>query len=122
MAKYATTIRTGTVYIEDRRYVVCVNAEEVESDRLKRETIVAALREQLHKGDKSLVGNKGYRQYLKVEGEGHFAVDEAKLKEEARAMTASGFCGPTPSYRRKKSQGNTRSSGWWSIGFEAAKP
>jgi transposase len=77
-------LKVKDVYIEDRRYVVCINAEEVESDRLKRETIVAALREQLHKGDKSLVGNKGYRQYLKVEGEGHFAVDEAKLKEEAR--------------------------------------
>jgi len=77
-------LKVKDVYVDDRRYVVCVNHEEVESDRLKRETIVAALREQLHKGDKSLVGNKGYRQYLKVEGEGHFAVDEAKLQEEAR--------------------------------------
>jgi transposase len=77
-------LKVKDVYVEDRRYVVCVNPEEVESDRVKRQAIVAALREQLHKGDKSLVGNKGYRQYLKVEGEGHFAVDEAKLEEEAR--------------------------------------
>jgi transposase len=77
-------LKVKDVYVEDRRYVVCVNPEEVESDRLKRETIVAALREQLRKGDKSLVGNKGYRQYLKVEGDGHFEVDEAKLEEEAR--------------------------------------
>jgi len=77
-------LKVKEVYVDDRRYVVCINPEEVESDRLKRETIVAALREQLHKGDKSLVGNKGYRQYLKVEGAGHFAVDEAKLQEEAR--------------------------------------
>ena len=26
--------------------------------------------------DKSLVGNKGYRRYLKVEGSGHFVIDE----------------------------------------------
>jgi hypothetical protein len=77
-------LKVKDVSVDDRRYVVCVNPEEVESDRLKRETIVAALRAQLHKGDKSLVGNKGYRQYLKVEGKGHFAVDEAKLQEEAR--------------------------------------
>jgi hypothetical protein len=64
--------------------VVCVNAEEVEHDRLAREAIVAGLREQLRQGDKSLVGNKGYRRYLKVEGAGHFVVDEAKLAEEAR--------------------------------------
>jgi Transposase DDE domain len=77
-------LKVKDVYVADRRYVVCVNAEEVETDRVQRETIVAALREQLRKGDKSLVGNKGYRQYLKVEGEGHFAIDEAKLEEEAR--------------------------------------
>jgi transposase len=77
-------LKVKEVNIEDRRYVVCVNVEEVEHDRLKREAIVASLREQLQAGDKSLVGNKGYRQYLKVEGEGHFAIDEAKLVEEKR--------------------------------------
>src|SRR5262249_21912085 len=45
---------------------------------------VAALREQLRQGDKSLVGNKGYRRYLKVEGDSHFVIDEAKLQQEAR--------------------------------------
>jgi hypothetical protein len=77
-------LKVKEVRIEDRRYVVCVNVEEVEHDRAKREATVAALREQLRAGDKSLVGNKGYRQYLKVEGEGHFAIDEAKVEEEAR--------------------------------------
>jgi Transposase DDE domain len=77
-------LKVKEVCIEDRRYVVCVNAEEVEHDRLARDAIVAGLREQLRQGDKSLVGNKGYRRYLKVEGAGHFVVDEAKLAEEAR--------------------------------------
>jgi len=39
---------------------------------------VAALAEQLRRGDKALVGNKGYRRYLTIEGDGHFAIDEAK--------------------------------------------
>jgi hypothetical protein len=77
-------LKVKDVYVEGRRYVVCVNAEEVESDRARREALVASLREQLAKGDKALVGNKGYRRYLKVEGEGHFALDETKLTEEAR--------------------------------------
>jgi hypothetical protein len=42
--------------------------------------IVAHLKEQLRRGDKSLVGNKGYRRYLKVEGESHFALDEKQIK------------------------------------------
>jgi hypothetical protein len=77
-------LKVKEVKMEERRYVVCVNAEEVESDRLRREQIVAALREQLRKGDKSLVGNKGYRQYLQVEGDSHFGIDEAKVAAEAR--------------------------------------
>src|SRR6516164_3032053 len=77
-------LKVKDVYVAGRRYVVCLNAEAVASDRARREAIVAALREQLARGDKPLVGNKGYRRYLKVEGEGHFVIDEAKLEEEAR--------------------------------------
>ena len=52
-------------------------------DAADRAAIVAALREQLKQGDKSLVGNRGYRKYLKGQGP-HFEIDEAKLKAEAR--------------------------------------
>jgi hypothetical protein len=77
-------LKVKEVRIGGRRYVVCINSEQVEHDREQREKIVDALREQLRQGDKSLVGNKGYRRYLKVEGDRHFAIDEAKLAEEAR--------------------------------------
>ena len=52
--------------------------------RMKREAIVAHLKDQLRNGDKSLVGNKGYRRYLKVEGGGHFVIDENRVKAEER--------------------------------------
>ena len=42
------------------------------------------LKEQLRSGDKSLVGNKGDRRYLKVEGSGHFVIDEKQVKAEER--------------------------------------
>ena len=77
-------LKVKEVWVQDRRYVVCVNVEQVEHDRRQRAEIVTALQEQLRQGDKSLVGNKGYRRYLKVEGDRHFAIDEAKLEEEAR--------------------------------------
>jgi len=77
-------MKVKDVWVEERRYVVCVNEEEIEHDRAAREAIVAGLREQLRRGDKSLVGNKGYRRYLTKEGTGRFAVDEAKIEEEAR--------------------------------------
>jgi transposase len=44
---------------------------------------VEALREQLKHGDKSLVGNKGYRKYLSTQGP-KFTIDEEKVKWEER--------------------------------------
>ena len=53
-------------------------------DAANRATIVANLERQLKRGDKSLVGNKGYRRFLKdPEGEG-FAIDRAKVEEDAK--------------------------------------
>jgi Transposase DDE domain len=77
-------LKVKEVWVEARRYVVCLNEEARRKDAPDREAIVAHLRQQLHQGDKSLVGNKGYRRYLKVEGEGHFQIDEAQVKAEAR--------------------------------------
>lgn len=71
------------MYVDKRRYVVCLNEEEARKDHAEREAIVAGLREQLKRGDKSLVGNKGYRKYLASGGK-TFSIDEAKVKREAR--------------------------------------
>ena len=76
-------LKVKEVHVEDRRYVVCLNEEQARKDRADREAIVASLREQLNRGDKSLVGNKGYRKYLSSQGP-HFTIDEAKVKWEER--------------------------------------
>jgi transposase len=77
-------LKVKEVWVEDRRYVVCLNEDEARKDAADRKAIVASLREQLRSGDKSLVGNKGYRRYLSGDDSSHFAVDEAKLAEDAR--------------------------------------
>jgi transposase len=77
-------LKVKEVCVEKRRYVVCLNDDEARKDAADREAIVAALREQLQRGDKSLVGNKGYRRYLTGGGPDHFQVDEAKIAEDAR--------------------------------------
>src|SRR6266436_6153043 len=77
-------LKVKEVWVDDRRYVVCLNDDEARKDAADREAIVAALREQLRRGDNSLVGNKGYRRYLGGGGPDHFQVDEAKVAEDAR--------------------------------------
>ena len=81
-AKDPAPLKLKEVWVKERRYIVCLNEEERRKDAHDRQAIVAHLREQLRRGDKSLVGNKGYRRYLKVEGNGHFAIDEKQVKAE----------------------------------------
>ncbi len=76
-------LKVKEVRVDQRRYVVCLNDEQAHKDRADREAIVAALREQLKQGDKSLVGNKGYRKYIKSGGKA-FSIDESKVKRESR--------------------------------------
>jgi DDE family transposase len=54
-------VKVKEVWVGERRDVVCLNEEEARQDAADREAIVAALREPLRCGDKSLVGNQGYR-------------------------------------------------------------
>ena len=77
-------LKIKEVWVDDRRYIVCLNEDEARKDAADREAIVAALREQLRSGDKSLIGNKGYRRYLSGSDSPHFRIDEAKIAEDAR--------------------------------------
>jgi transposase len=81
--KDPSPLKVKDVVIDGRRYVVCVNEDQAQKDAADREAILSSLREQLKKGDKALVGNKGYRRYLKTTGE-RFEIDEKKVLAEAR--------------------------------------
>ena len=67
------------------RYIVCRNEAEAEKDRAVRQAIVANLEKRLPGGDKALVGNAGWRRYLRRTGAGKaFEIDADRLAEEAR--------------------------------------
>lgn len=83
-SKDPSPLKVKEVWVDERRYVVCRNEDEARKDAADREAIVAALREQLRRGDKSLIGNRGYRRYVGESGEGRFVIDEAKIAAEAR--------------------------------------
>lgn len=82
-SKAPSPLAVKEVQLQGRRYVVCVNEDQAKKDVADRDAIVAGLREQLKRGDKSLVGNQGYRKYLKTQGS-RFVVDEEKTQAEAR--------------------------------------
>jgi len=79
------------VKLAGRRYIpgskspgTCRNLDQMKKDAADRATVVAALERQLKKGDKSLVGNKGYRRFLANPEGGGFSIDRAKVEEDAK--------------------------------------
>src|SRR5213592_4227474 len=83
-SKDPSPLKVKEVVVEDRRYIVCLNEEQRRKDAADRKAIVEHLREQLKRGDKDLIGNKGYRKYLQAGQGEHFTIDEEKIQEEAR--------------------------------------
>jgi len=80
-SKDPSPLKVKEVDIDGTRYIVCHNEEQAVKDRRDRENIIESLREHLKAGDKSLVGNKGYRKYIKCETR-NFGIDENKVEEE----------------------------------------
>jgi hypothetical protein len=62
--------------------VVCLNEDQATKDRHDREAIVAPLETALQAGDKQLIGNRGYRKYVKTTGR-RLTIDQDKIKPEA---------------------------------------
>ena len=83
-AKDPAPLKVKEVQVGDHRYVVCLNEEERRKDAHDREAILESLRKALKAGDKALVGNKGFRRFIKVEGGSHFDIDERQVREEER--------------------------------------
>ncbi len=79
-----TELEAKQVKIGNRRYIVWRNLTEAKRDAEQRAAILDGLRAKLAQGDKALVGNSGFRRYLKTVSAEHFAIDEARVAEDAR--------------------------------------
>ena len=82
--KAPSPLKVKEVHVGERRYIVCHNEDQAQKDAADREAILKHLEDQLKAGDKQLVGNKGYRKYLKSTGTARFEIDYAKAEQEAR--------------------------------------
>src|SRR5918994_1189652 len=80
-----TQLFVKEVQVEGRRYIVSRNEAEAEKDAADRAAIVAALDQQLKRGDKALIGNSAGRRYLRTTSDARaFEIDPGKLADEAR--------------------------------------
>jgi len=76
-------LQVKEVWQEGTRYIVCYNPQQARKDKLQREALIEELEQKLSQGPGNLVGNKGYRRYLKISGK-DIAINYTKLKEEEK--------------------------------------
>jgi transposase len=71
------------VCVGANRYVVCLNPRQARKDAADRQAIIDSLEERIKSSPKALVGNKGYRRYLKF-SKNSVSLDRDKVKAEVR--------------------------------------
>jgi transposase len=82
-SKDPAPLKVKEVTIDDRRYIVCLNPKQARKDAADRQAIIDSLQEKLTRDPKLLVGNKGYRKYIKT-SRGQFTLDQEKIDADAR--------------------------------------
>ena len=80
--KGLSVLEVKEVVIAGKRYIIVHNPEQAKKDAADRDAIVESLREKMKQGEKALIGNKGFRKYVKASGV-NFTIDEEKIKQEA---------------------------------------
>jgi transposase len=82
-AKDPSPLKVREVRHRGIRYIVCLNVRQARKEARDRAAIIKALKEKINQGPKAMIGNKGYRKYLKME-KGSVSIDHAKVRSETR--------------------------------------
>jgi len=71
------------VSLDGKRYIVCFNPKQARKDAQDRQAIIDSLSEKIKTNPKGLIGNRGYRKYLKID-RNSVSIDQAKIEYESR--------------------------------------
>lgn len=82
-SKDPAPLKVKEVFHNGKRYIVCINTKQARKDAQDRQTIIDALTEKIKTNPKALIGNKGYRKYLKIERHS-VSLDQDKIEWESR--------------------------------------
>lgn len=81
--KVADNLDVKQVLVDGRRYVVCRNPIEARKDALARQAIVDKLERALASGPKSVVGNTGFKRFVRI-ARGAVTIDREAVESDAR--------------------------------------
>ena len=83
LSKDPAPLRVKEVLLKGKRYIVCVNSKQARKDAKDRKAIIDSLEGKIKTSPKSLIGNKGYRKYLRIERDS-VSIDQDKIEWESR--------------------------------------
>ena len=70
--------------IEDgKRFIICMNEKQARRDAAARQAILEVLEEKLETNPGSLIGNRGFKKYLRLR-KGSFTINKKKIESEKR--------------------------------------
>ncbi len=82
-SKNPAPLKVKEVSINGTRYIVCLNTKQARKDAADRQVLVESLKEKIKKDPKKLIGNKGYRKYLKIKRDS-VSLDQEKIEFDSR--------------------------------------
>ena len=81
--KVADNLEVKEVLVAEHRYVVCRNPAEAVKDAAAREALLAKLQTALEHSPKSVISNKGFARFLKI-NKGAVAIDREAIERDQR--------------------------------------
>lgn len=82
-SKDPAPLKVKEIWVNNSRYIVCFNSKQARKEAKDRQAILDTLQEKIKSEAKGMIGNKGYRKYLKV-SRASITIDQDKVKSEAR--------------------------------------
>lgn len=82
-SKGPSPLKVKEVVVNGTRYIVCRNERQARKDAADRNAIVESLKEKIAKSPSKLIGNKGYRGFVKVTKES-VILDEEKIRADEK--------------------------------------
>lgn len=83
LSKDPSPLKVKEVRLNGKRYIVCLNSKQARKDARDRQAIIDSLKEKIRTNPKSLIGNKGYRKYLKIDRDS-VNINQDKIQRQSR--------------------------------------
>ena len=83
LSKDPAPLKVKEVVLNGKRYIVCLNPKQARKDAKDRQAIIDSLQDKIKSNPKSLIGNKGYRKYLKIDKDS-VRINQGKIERESR--------------------------------------